>query len=420
MTDPVVRIELFHVTIPLPATFYPSWIPYLPQTQNNFTLLRLTTKSGLVGHSAGVAMEHERAGLGSLLGPYLLEADALDIPVIQQRLREASYLGWRNSWIEAAFWDIKAKAEGKPLYKLLAGTDDEVADVEVYLSMGEVSRGDALERYLDEAAARGVRAVKLRVHDEDEEVDQRTLQEAREHVGSDFALMVDANQGWRVALLGPAPLWDLSRATRFGRVCDELDFTWIEEPLEMYDYDAQAELRRRVKTRIAGGELNGGWHEFKVMLEKGSYDVYQPDVTLAGGIGQACQLMDACAESDEELHFSPHTWTNGLGFLINLQVYAACPRKLYLEYPYQPPGWVPEGRDGLLRQTIDITPRGTVAVPQQPGIGIDVDPAKLRRFGKRFYNLTKPRLIYNTIRSKGLKTAMELGRIKKEQGGGQA
>ena len=419
MSDPITQIELFHVTVPLPATFYPSWIPFLPQTQNNFTLLRLTTKSGLIGHSAGVAMEHERAGLGNLLGPYLLEADALDIPVVQQRLREASYLGWRNAWIEAALWDIKAKAEGKPLYKLLAGSDDEVRDVKVYLSMGETWRGDLLRGYLDGAAARGVRAVKIRVHDMDEDADESALYEARRYTGEDFALMVDANQGWRVSLLGPAPLWDLDRATRFGKVCDELDYTWIEEPLEMYDYDAQAELRRRVKTRIAGGELNGGWHEFKVMLEKGSYDVYQPDVTLAGGIGQACQLMEACA-GDGDLNFSPHTWTNGIGFLINLQVYAAWPRKMYLEYPFQPPGWVPEGRDGLLRRPIELTPQGTVAVPQQPGIGIEIDPRQLRRFGTRFYNLNKPRLIYNTIRSKGFRTAMELGRVKKEQGGGKA
>ena len=419
MADPITRIELFHVSIPLPATFYPTWIPHLPQTQNNFTLVRLTTRSGLVGHAAGVAMEHERAGLGSLLGPYLLEADALDIAVVQQRLREASYLGWRNAWLEAAFWDIKAKAEGKPLYQLLSGSDETVSEVKVYCSMGELTRGQELRQYLDQAAARGVRAVKIRVHEMQEQPDHNALYEARRYTGDDFSLMVDANQGWRVALLGAAPRWDLERATRFGKVCDELNYTWIEEPLEMYAYDEQAELRRRVRTKIAGGELNAGWHEFSVMLEKGSYDIYQPDVTLAGGIGQALQLMQACA-ADEALSFSPHTWTNGIGFLINLQVYAAWSRKLFLEYPFQPPGWVPAARDGLLRRPIELTPHGTVEVPQEPGIGIQIDPAQLRKYGKRFFHLDKPRLIFHTIRQKGLRTAMQLGRIKKEQGGGAA
>jgi len=414
MSEPITRIELFHVSIPLPATFYPSWIPQFPQTQNNFTLLRLTTKSGLVGYSAGVAMERERAGLGSLLGPYLLEADALDIDSVAQRLREASYLGWRNAWIEAAFWDIRAKAAGKPLYKLLSGSDESVTQVPVYLSMGHVWQGDQHRRYLDDAVAQGVQAVKVRVHDMDEDRDIAAVREAREHAGDRLKLMVDANQGWRVALLGDAPLWDLERATRFAKVCDELDYTWIEEPLDMYDYDAQAELRRRVKTPIAGGELNAGWHEFQVMLEKGSYDIYQPDACFAGGSSQVRRLMDAC-EADPKLHFSPHTWSNGVGFLINLQLYAAWPRRKFLEYPYQPPGWVPGARDGILRAPIPIRPDGTVPVPQVPGIGIEISRAKLFRYGKRFYNLTKPKLVVNTIRTKGLKTALELGRIKKAQ-----
>ncbi len=322
MTERIARIELFHVSIPLPATFYPSWIPQLPMTHNNATLLRLTTESGLVGHSAGMAMDRERAGLGSLLGPYLLGADALDIDAVAQRLREATYLGWRNAWIEAAFWDIKAKAAGKPLYQILSGSSERVERVGVYLSMGEVARGDKLKRYLDDAQTQGVDAIKIRVHDHDEEVDKAAAREAREYVGDGLHLMVDANQGWRVALLGDAPLWDLERATRFVKVCDELDFSWVEEPLDMYDYDAQAELRRRVKTPIAGGELNGGWHQFKVMLEKGSYDIYQPDACFTGGISHVLKLMEAC-EADNALSFSPHTWSNGVGFLINLQLYAA-------------------------------------------------------------------------------------------------
>lgn len=416
MPDPISRIELFHISIPLPANFYPSWIPSFPQTSNNFTLVRLTTRSSLQGHSAGAAMEHERQGLGSLLGPYLLGADALDIDTIQQRLREAGYLGWRNAWLEAACWDIKAKAEGLPLYKLLSGRDEVVKEVPAYLSMGEVLRGEHQRQYLDQAAAMGVGAVKLRVHHMSEQEDLALVREARQHVGPGFGLGVDANQGWRVALLGDAPLWDLERATRFGKVCDELGFAWIEEPLDMYDYDAQAELRRRVRTPIGGGELNAGWQEFKIMLEKGSYDIYQPDATFAGGITHVMKLLRAC-EADPDLDFTPHTWTNGVGFLINLQIFAAWPRRKMIEFPFQPPGWVPGARDGILRAPISLSSRGTVAVPQEPGIGLHIDPRKLRRFGKRYYNLTKGRLVFHTLRNKGLRTTLELGKIKKKQQG---
>lgn len=422
MSDPISRIELFHVVIPLPEKFYPAWIPNYPQTSNNFTLLRITSKSGLVGHSAGISMERERAGLGSLLGPYLLGVDALDLAVVNQRLREATYLGWRNSWIEAAFWDLKAKAEGKPLYKLLQFGDgnpdtesgENVSKVDVYFSMGETWNNERHRRYLDDVMAKGIRSVKIRVHGNTEAEDILAVRQAREHVGPDFDLRVDANQGWRVALLGDAPLWDLDRAHRFGLACDEYKYSWLEEPLDMYNYDDQAELRRRIKTPVAGGELNAGWHEFKIMLEKGSYDYYQPDVTLAGGIGQAQQLMKACA-ADDALGFSPHTWTNGIGFLINLQVYGAWPRRAFLEYPFQPPGWIPSARDGILKRPIEVDSQGCVEMPQEPGIGIEIDSAKLRRYGRRFYNLTKPRLALHTIKTKGLRTALELGRLKGAQ-----
>ena len=116
----VARVELFHVAIPLPATFRPAWIPGMPANENRFTLVRVTTDDGVEGYSAGPAIGRERAGLGDVLGPYLLGEDATDIALIQQRLREISYLGWRNWWIEPAFWDIKGKIEAKPVYELLA------------------------------------------------------------------------------------------------------------------------------------------------------------------------------------------------------------------------------------------------------------------------------------------------------------
>ena len=96
MADRVARVELYHFSSPLPAPFHPSWIPGFPQTENRATLVRVVTEDGIEGWSAGPAIGRERAGLGGLLGPYLIGEDALDIDLIQQRLREMSYLGWRN------------------------------------------------------------------------------------------------------------------------------------------------------------------------------------------------------------------------------------------------------------------------------------------------------------------------------------
>ena len=89
----IARIELFHFSSPLPATFRPSWIPGFPQNENRCTLVRVVTADGVEGWSAGPAIGKERAGLGDLLGPYLIGEDATDIAMIQQRLREMSYLG---------------------------------------------------------------------------------------------------------------------------------------------------------------------------------------------------------------------------------------------------------------------------------------------------------------------------------------
>lgn len=398
------RIELFHVEIPLPKPFHPAWIPGYPQTVNRFTLLRLSTSDGVQGLAAGVAFEKEREGLGDLIGPYLIGTDPTDIATARQRLREASYLGWRNYWIEAAFWDIRGKLENKPVWALLGG--QRVERVPVYASTGEVHPPEQRAEEVLKLRQMGFKTVKLRVHSFDPAEDIAQVEAVRQAVGDSMEIAVDANQGWRVALVEDAPLWTLERATDFAHACAEMDVAWIEEPLDMHAYDQQAELRRRSQVPIAGGELNAGWHELKVMLEKGSYDIYQPDATIAGGISDAKRVLDACRERG--LGYTPHTWTNGLGFLINLHVHAAGPMDYPIEYPYEPPGWVPEARDGILAQPIQIAPDGTVPVPDAPGLGIELDEDKLARYGKKYFEMTSRGLAMKTVRDKGFLNALRL------------
>jgi D-galactarolactone cycloisomerase len=395
--------------IPLPKPFYPSWIPGYPQTVNRFTLLRLATDDGVEGLAAGVAFENEREGLGGLIGPYLIGLDPTDISAVNQRLREVSYLGWRNYWMEAAFWDIRGKVEDKPVWALLGGTH--AGRASVYASTGEIHSPEQRADEVLKLRAMNFNTVKLRVHSFDPAEDIRQIEIVRRAVGDTMDIGVDANQGWRVALIDDAPLWTLERATDFSHACADLDVGWIEEPLDMYAYDELAELCQRSRVPIAGGELNGGWHEFKVMLEKGSYDVYQPDATMGGGISDAKRVLDACRERG--LGYTPHTWTNGLGFLVNLQVYAAGPRDLPIEFPFEPPGWVPEARDGLLAEPIRVNSDGTVAVPDAPGLGIQLDEDKLARFGEKYFEITSRGIAVKTIRDKGLFTALRLARKRK-------
>lgn len=413
----VARIELYHVAVPLPATFRPSWIPGFPQNENRFTLVRIVTDDGVEGFSAGPAMGRERAGLGDLLGPYLLGEDATDIDGIQQRLREIGYLGWRNWWIEPAFWDIKGKLAGKPVCELLGGKPGRVR---LYASTGEVK--DPAAR-IDEAEARyaeGFRAIKLRVHDFDEQNDIRQVVETAKALGGKMKIGVDANQAWRVAVIADAPKWDLARAKRFVDACADAGLAWVEEPLPMDGYEDLSALTEYSRVPISGGEIHtSGLAELKMMIERRCYDIFQPDAMFTGGIAQTMEVARLCREHG--LLYTPHTWTNGIGFAVNLQCMAASgfADKKELEYPLNPPGWVPEARDGILKQPF-VHDRGELDVPTSPGLGFEIDARALRKHGKRFFVMDHKRLVWFSLRTRGIAASKEIDAARRARRAGTA
>lgn len=416
--DPVARVELFHFSSPLPATFRPSWIPGFPQNENRATLIRVTTAGGLEGWSAGPAIGRERAGLGQLIGPYLIGEDALDIDLIQQRLREISYLGWRNWWIEPAFWDIKGKHENKPVYELLA-PGSAVGTVRLYASTGEVRgpeerRDEALRRYEE-----GFAAIKIRVH-EDEGRDEAQVLATADAVGEKMAIGVDANQAWRVTAVADAPRWDLARAKRFADVCADAGVSWLEEPLAMDAYEDLTALTSYSRVPIAGGELHtSAYPELKMMIERKCYSIFQPDAMFTGGIAQTWKVIQLCREHG--LMYTPHTWTNGVGFAVNLQLMVASgfAASKELEYPLDPPGWVPEARDAMLEQPF-LHHKGTLSVPTGPGLGITIDSTALRKHAKRFFKMDKKRLVLFALRDRGIKASKEMDAAKRARLAGRS
>ncbi|MBN1945735.1 MAG: mandelate racemase/muconate lactonizing enzyme family protein [Bradymonadales bacterium] len=408
----VARIELFHVAIPLPETFYPAWIPGFPQRENRFTLIKVTTDDGVEGYSAGTAMGRERAGLGDLLGPYLLGEDATDIGLVQQRLREISYLGWRNYWIEPAFWDIKGKLAGKPVCELLGA---QPRTIRCYASTGEVkSAAERIEEVL-KRHEEGFDTVKLRVHDADEAADIDQVTRTAAAVGDKVKLGVDANQGWRVTIVSDSPLWDLARAKRFADACADAGLAWIEEPLPMDAYDDLAALSAYSRVAIAGGELHSaGLPELKMMIERRCYHIFQPDAMFAGGIAQVFEVIRLCREHG--LKYTPHTWTNGIGLAVNLHLVAASgfADELELEYPLSPPGWTVERRDAILEEPF-VHQKGELTVPSRPGLGFTINQGVLGRYGHRFFNMDRKRLMWFSLRHRGLKASIEIDRRRKEK-----
>jgi len=402
----ITQIDLWHVAIPTRVPFRPAWIPGLLQTANRFTLVRLRTASGLEGWSAGVAIARERQGLGSLLGPYLLGERADDIPSIRQRLREMSYLGIRAGWIEPACWDIVGKARREPVWALLGGRGGEVR---VYASTGEIRTGAERVKEVEARLADGFEAVKLRVHAATLEEDLAQIRETRRGVGDRAVLAADANQGWRVAAVADSPRWDEPRAMAFCREAEALGLAWVEEPLPFDDYGALARLRGAVGVDVAGGELNGqGLPEFGVMIEKGCYDIYQPDATFVGGIAEVWSIVQRVRAAGAR--YTPHTWSNGIGFAVNLHLHAASPWRdeTWLEYPLDPPGWVPAVRDGLLEAPWEAR-GGTLAVPEAPGLGFTVSRRALRRHGRLFFRATPVRVAVTAALERGLSAARAAG-----------
>jgi D-galactarolactone cycloisomerase len=407
----ITAIELYHVSIPLAHTFWPTWIPGYPQTHNRFTLIKIVTNDGIEGYSAGTAMGRERAGLGDLIGAYLIGADPTDIERMQGLLKQAGYLGWRNFWIEPACWDIAGKAAGKPVYELLGG---EARPIEVYCSTGEMHEPQKRVQELLAMRERGFRTAKLRVKNRELKDDIHHIETIAKGVGDQLALGVDANQGWLVSIVDRIPAWDLERAKEFAVACHANAIRWIEEPLDSRDYDGNAALKKFSPVKISGAELNYGWDEIKIMLEKDCFHIYQPDATFAGGIAQVKQVIDACHARQRE--YTPHTWTNGIGFYVNWNlVLADRGNTLPLEYPLEEPSWVPEFRDGIIAPV--VPDRNAMLAPfTRPGLGFEIDQKLLKKYGKRFFKLTETGLKIRVIREKGFKAAMELGRRKKSGG----
>jgi D-galactarolactone cycloisomerase len=382
----IESIELYLVQTPLPAPFSPAWVVGGTRTSSAYYLIRLRTEDGVEGFSAFTAMGRERAGIGDFLAHAFLGKDPTDIDHVLEMLRVPGYGGLRNFWIEPAFWDIKGKLAGQPVYRLLGG---EATPLRLYASSGEVKDVGAR---IEECWARheeGFSTLKVRVHDFDERVDIRQIQEPAEALRGKLKLAVDCNQAFWHTANGPGPKWDLARAKRFCDAAYEADLAWVEEPLFMEWYDQMADLTAYSRVAVSGGELHtSGFPELKYMVEKRCYDIFQPDAMWTGGISQTLQVAKLVREAG--LKFTGHSWSNGIGFAVNMHVLLASgfANEMEYEYPLSPPGWTVEARDSILTEPWRHD-RGTLQPPTLPGLGFEIDEAALAHYGRCFFKANR-------------------------------
>lgn len=400
----IESIELFHVHVPLPTPLYPVWIPGYPQTGYCHTLLRVTTRDGLVGHATSPAIERERATLGDFMGRFLIGLDPYETDAVHERLRQASFSGWRNSWMDVAFWDLAAQHRQVPLHELILerlGSAPGVAapapeSVRAYASLVEARPPRARAESIERAQAAGFRGAKLSVYAAAEEEDRAQLTAAREVAGSDFELMAHAHQAWSLSLVEETPRWGLERARRFIEAAARAEMRWVQEPLHDDAWSELAALARTSPIDIAGGDLSSAFIPIRALARDRCYHVLTPDAAFAG-LGNVVRTMRACDVSG--LGFSPSSKGDGIGLAANLHALVAWLRHSKdanadrLEVTWEPPALVPAFRDALLDAPFEVGPDGRIPVPAVPGLGITVSETALRRFGERFYRQTPLRFV---------------------------
>lgn len=349
-------------------------------TRFDSAILRIDTDTGLTGwgegkNAAGSAGSY--AALVELLnneiGPRLLGEDPRDIGVIWERL----YNGVRHelaarqghgmpelsrrglsvaaiSAVDIALWDIFGKHLGLPVWQLLGGRKAE--RLPVYASggwAGAEAIGEELQSYIDRG---GFRAVKMRVGAMDE-TPQRSaarVKAAREALGPDIDIMVDAHGSYSVA-----------DAKRFARLSADCDLAWFEEPVTADDKTGMAEVRASSSVPIAAGESESTRFAFRDLAMLRAADILQPDPAFCGGITEAMRI--GALASAFNLRLAPHLWAGAPCFFAGLHVCAASPASFVIEYSC--------GANPMIHDLIDeeVAARdGMIEIPDKPGLGFTI------------------------------------------------
>ncbi len=354
----------------------------------NTTLVRVETNEGLVGYGeakATVGSRGEQAALVTLiekeLGPQLIGEDPREISRLWELMYNGSrahfalargrvfpVLGRRGitvsaiSGIDMALWDILGRSLGVPVYQLLGGKCRD--EMPAYASGGwadEAGIGEQLMGYVEKG---GFRAVKMRVGvvDGDVATSVRRAGAARQALGEEIDLMVDAHGTYSVA-----------EAKRFCREAADFRLAWFEEPVSADNKAGCAELRRSTDIPIASGESEFTRFDFHQLAELRAVDIFQPDLAICGGITEGVRI--AALASTYQLGLAPHLWGGALMFSAGLQVCAASPSAFILEYSL--------GHNPLQHELADnpfLVNDGMITIPAEPGLGVSINEDFVSRF----------------------------------------
>lgn len=363
----ITRIEVATAVVPLPRV---TGIARRTITNREYTLVRITADDDVTGigfcypgHSgANIATLAVR----DLLAPVLLGRDADLIEGAWQAMYQEALLHGRVgsvvrglSALDIALWDRSARAAAMPLHKYLGGHSDEVP---AYASGGYYLDGkgvDGLAAELQGYKDLGFSAFKIKVGRVGVEEDRARIAAAREVIGTEGVLMLDANNAWS----------DLPSAVRALRRWEEFDPYFIEEPFGPDDIENHARLAKATPITVATGEIEAGRWRAKSLLDAEAAVILQCDAAVCGGLSELRKIADLASAYGASL--APH-WFHDL----HAPMVGAFPAAIFVEYFV---GNDIHNINALLDRQLDVA-GGVIRLHQTPGLGFGFSEEALDRY----------------------------------------
>jgi len=334
-----------------------------PDEQKN-TLLEVKTDEGLTGIGSCYTSRALVEASLQLLHPMLIGETGLEAERVAEKLRQMTFWQGRGgavehtiSGIDIALWDLQGQALGQPVSRLLGGNYRD--RIKPYASI-LFEDPPVLRDKLLAQTARGFRAIKMgwrpfgRVS---RKLDELLIKTARETVGEDVELMVDAG--------GSEQFWPhgVSWARETAKMLGEYGIVWFEEALRPDDVTGFKELRQTSPVLVATGEVLTRRQAFQPFLVERAVDVIQPDVTKCGGLSEGRRI--GWMAQDHGVLLVPHGWNTGIGVAADLALTAALPVARWIEYQTGVP-YIEE----ILDPPFKLDDEGMLRVPTGPGLGV--------------------------------------------------
>lgn len=338
-------------------------------------LVEVCTDGGVTGIGSAFTSGPLVEAACALLRPLLIGESAVDPLAVSEALHQKTFWQGRGgavthaiSAIDIALWDIMGKVTGQPISRLLGGRFRE--RIKPYGSMHMLADHGLIRDRLQGGLGRGFRAFKLgwgpfgRTGSATD--DEAIIRLAREAVGNDVELMVDAG--------GSEEFWPhgYKWALRTAEMLADYGIVWFEEPLRPDDIDGYALLTEHAPLPIACGEVLTRRQSFLPWIERRAVDFLQPDVTKVGGISE--QHYVGRLAHEHGVMVVPHGWNTAVGLAADLQLVAAALNARWVEY-MAPNEYI----DAMLLDPIEFDRDGHIAIPSGPGLGFEWDPDGIAR-----------------------------------------